>query len=131
MLTKPAAAKGALEEQLKGEKEKLKGEKETHAALAATLEVSKTSLIEVEQHLKHANDKAAGLEAELAQAAQQLSAQADKLEALEKAKEQVGEALAQAEREARDASATAKAHKEALEKQVALEKLLVYKALSY
>ena len=43
----------------------------------------------------------------------------------------MGEALAEAEREARDASATAKAHKEALEKQVALEKLLVCKALSY
>ena len=94
MLTKPAAAKGALEEQLKGEKEKLKGEKEAHAALAATLEATKTSLIEGELHLKHANDKAAGLETELAQAAQQLSAQADKLEALEKAKEQVGEAYA-------------------------------------
>ncbi len=43
----------------------------------------------------------------------------------------MGEALAETEREARDASATAKAHKEALEKQVALEKLLVYEAFSY
>jgi len=68
-----AAAKGALEEQLKGEKEKLMGEKEAHAALAATLEATKTSLKEVELHLKHANDKAGALEAELAQAAQQLS----------------------------------------------------------